>query len=404
MRKLIWICVLTLQGFAFDIEDIEIMRQDGVLIAYQGEREAHTIANGTTPSQLLEVKYLKLDGQYLNAIPSWLPQMTNIIKLELQNTNIDLIDLTALSPLINLNSLDLSNNPKLFNKGGSLNELLQYFHLYELSLDNTGGSSSDYQNIGSHKSLIKLDLSNNSLSSIEGLGLQNLNNLKELKIIQSGISGTLDTAYLPKESLEYLDLSSNDIKRFLYSSDFPTLNYLNISNNQSYLEFDEAWNDAYILKKLSDGAFNKGVALPTSIMKRLGIESKWLTPTSTTCTANGGKIESNGICEAPWEEAKAICSASGGSLPSIEELKDVVTGCGGTNATLGDSDWESITDKNKANTSYQSCYKSQGFTSYGYWSATAYADGTSTAWGVNFYFGGDSWGNKSHSFYVRCVR
>jgi len=124
--------------------------------------------------------------------------------------------------------------------------------------------------------------------------------------------------------------------------------------------------------------------------------SKWLTPTSTTCTSNGGKIESNGVCEAPWEEAKAICSASGGSLPSIEELKDVVTGCGGT---IDDY------DNNKANTSYQSCYKSQGFSSsFYYWSATTYASYTSYAWYVGFGYGFDLWYDKSNSYYARCVR
>ncbi len=132
--------------------------------------------------------------------------------------------------------------------------------------------------------------------------------------------------------------------------------------------------------------------------------SKWLTPTSTTCTANGGKIDSDGICKAPWGKAEAICSASGGSLPSVEELKEVVTGCGGTNTTYGDSDYDSIRDKNKANTSYQSCYKAQGFTSNYYWSATSCAYLTYSAWIANFYGGYASYNFKDVSNYVRCVR
>jgi hypothetical protein len=132
--------------------------------------------------------------------------------------------------------------------------------------------------------------------------------------------------------------------------------------------------------------------------------SKWLTPTSTTCTANGGEIDSDGFCYAPWEKAKTICSASGGSLPSVEELKEVVTGCGGTNTTYGDSDYDSIRDKNKANTSYQSCYKAQGFTSDDYWSATSLADGTNYAWIVYFGSGYTYSYRKGYSHYVRCVR
>ncbi|MBN2824554.1 MAG: DUF1566 domain-containing protein [Campylobacterales bacterium] len=139
-------------------------------------------------------------------------------------------------------------------------------------------------------------------------------------------------------------------------------------------------------------------------MSTTSLQAKWLTPTSTTCATNGGEIDSDGMCKALWEEAKAICSASGGSLPSIEELKEVITGCGGTNTTYGDSNRGSITDKNIANSSYQSCYKSQGFASYNYWSATTYAGFTSGAWSVNFYYGYGYWNNKSSSYYVRCVR
>jgi len=39
-----------------------------------------------------------------------------------------------------------------------------------------------------------------------------------------------------------------------------------------------------------------------------------------------------------------------------------------------------------------------------YWSATTYADGTDHAWDVDFGYHNDSWGVKSDSDYVRCVR
>ncbi len=355
---------------ALDMDDIKIMRDSGVKIAFPHERKAHAISSSTKPSDLLKVNYIRLNGQYLSKIPAWLPKMTNLVKLELEDTNIDLKDLFALKPLINLNTLNLSNNKNLFNKGGKLSELLSHFSLSELYLSNTGGSSSDYANIGENISLIKLDLSDNSISSIESLHLEKLKNLKRLTLENNSISGTLDTAYLPKESLVYLNLSSNDISRLKFSSDFPTLKSLYIAKNRSYLEFDEEWNDVYILKQLSEGIFNEDVVLPKSIMKRLGIKSKWITPSSSVCRANGGKVESDG-CKANWENAKKICSVMGRRLPNINELKKVVTDCGGTSGTINlhNDNWGNIGNKNKNNKSYQSCYKGKEFSSeVSYWS------------------------------------
>ncbi len=125
------------------------------------------------------------------------------------------------------------------------------------------------------------------------------------------------------------------------------------------------------------------------------IIGKWLIPSKNICTTNGGEIDSNGICQAPWEKAEAICSASGGRLPLIEELKEVVTECGGK---IYDS------DSNVANSSYQSCYDAKGFTSGDYWSISPFASDTSAAWYVNFKDGYDGWDYKSRTHFVRCVR
>ena len=58
-------------------------------------------------------------------------------------------------------------------------------------------------------------------------------------------------------------------------------------------------------------------------------ESKWITPSDSVCKSNGGEIKDNG-CEANWENANKICSASGGSLPSIDLLSFIaVVDCGG---------------------------------------------------------------------------
>ena len=40
----------------------------------------------------------------------------------------------------------------------------------------------------------------------------------------------------------------------------------------------------------------------------------------------------------------------------------------------------------------------------GYWSSTTHASDSSLAWGVDFLNGYGGWGDKSHSYFVRCVR
>jgi hypothetical protein len=122
--------------------------------------------------------------------------------------------------------------------------------------------------------------------------------------------------------------------------------------------------------------------------------SQWITPTRSVCESNGGEIE-NGHCRAKWEDAKQICSASGGALPSKEVLGKVVSSCGGV---LNDS------KKNRQNSAYQSCYKEKGFTSNYYWSSTTYVNVSSFAWGVYFYGANQGMHGKNAHDYVRCVR
>ena len=132
--------------------------------------------------------------------------------------------------------------------------------------------------------------------------------------------------------------------------------------------------------------------------------SKWITPTDGVCKANGGKINKHGACVANWENAKKICRASGGKFPSRADLEKVVVDCGGSVAIYGNKDWDSLTDKNIANKSYQSCYKEKGFPFYLYWSSTIHASHTNSAWFVDFLHGVTNLTTKSDNHCVRCVR
>ena len=129
-------------------------------------------------------------------------------------------------------------------------------------------------------------------------------------------------------------------------------------------------------------------------------KSKWITPSNSTCRSKGGKLY-KGICQANWQQAKSICRASGGRLPTKNELISVISECGGNTANR-----DSAYTENREDPKYQSCYKQKGFiASYSYWSSTTNAGYSSNAWVVYFYDGYQSYyGNKSNSNYVRCVR
>ena len=130
--------------------------------------------------------------------------------------------------------------------------------------------------------------------------------------------------------------------------------------------------------------------------------SKWITPKDSVCKSNGGKINKHGVCEAPWKEAKNICRASGGSLPSKEVLGQVITDCGGI--LINDFSEKDYT-KNRKNSNYHSCYKSKGFfDSSLYWSSTSDVNSYNSAWLVNFHYGNQGRSSKDSSYYVRCVR
>ena len=91
-------------------------------------------------------------------------------------------------------------------------------------------------------------------------------------------------------------------------------------------------------------------------------------------------------------------------LPSIKELREVVSSCGGISVDYLDDDWDSIKDKNKNNNYYQNSYKEKGFSSYYYWSSTSYQNSSYDAWVVYFAYGNVSNYYNDYNFFVRCVR
>jgi hypothetical protein len=122
------------------------------------------------------------------------------------------------------------------------------------------------------------------------------------------------------------------------------------------------------------------------VVEKKEVKTKWFSPTDS---------------RVKWEKAKELCRDNRGRLATIEELKEVVTDCGGTVT----KDWESnIAHKNKVNTTYKSCYKEKGFKSSYYWSSTSVVGDENYAWFVYFYYGNVDGNVKNDNYYVRCVR
>jgi hypothetical protein len=144
--------------------------------------------------------------------------------------------------------------------------------------------------------------------------------------------------------------------------------------------------------------FSKRLPTPMIVLKRGGdvpptprptakpIGSKWITPTDKKVT---------------WEKAKQLCRDNGGRLPTREELRRVITDCGGIN---NQNSLTKDAKKNKENDNYHSCYKKKGFTSSNYWSSTTNMSFGSDAWFVYFVYGYDDWNDKTDEYRVRCVR
>jgi hypothetical protein len=154
--------------------------------------------------------------------------------------------------------------------------------------------------------------------------------------------------------------------------------------------------------KLIDKGFNKAEISSICDMQaksttKVKPKSKWITPTNATCRRKGGKLF-KGICKANWQQAKNICRASGGRLPSKSELIQVISDCGGYRSNI-----ETGYSANPGDLNYHSCYKRKGFASYSYWSSTT--DDGYAAYVINFGIGYQlhySHGNYDKS--VRCVR
>jgi len=125
-------------------------------------------------------------------------------------------------------------------------------------------------------------------------------------------------------------------------------------------------------------------------------KAEWIDPPRKVCSKNGGKFIHKDGCKASWIDANRICHASGGKLPTIDELKKVVMQCGGEIDTY---------ENNLYNLSYQQCYKQKGFGhDKNYWSETTTFYDVYGAWSINFKYGSQDDSYKNCLNDVKCIK
>ena len=115
----------------------------------------------------------------------------------------------------------------------------------------------------------------------------------------------------------------------------------------------------------------------------------WITPTNNICRYYGGETKSSSSiikCKANWENAKSICRASGGHLPSLIDLRKVINDC----------NW---------NNDFNSCPQSKNRYYDAYWSAQDELEDDSygQVWKANIDEGYEKLTNQKYKNVVRCV-
>lgn len=308
MIRWMWLALLALPLAALDLDDVDQMRYAGVKISFPGERTAHAILAKMKPAQVIKADYLGFNGAPLYFIPDWLPQMTALVRLDLQRTKITLKDLEKLVPLKRLSILDLRDNA-LFKKTGtlSLTQILTNFDLNELYLSNTGGHSGSYGAIGSLDGLIRLDLSGNRIENIEPLKLSSLRHLKYLNLSDNHLD-SINVDALPRHSLVTLDIAQNNLDRFPFAGDFPALESLDLSQNKRYMRFDERYGSIFLFKHLVQLKINDDVKIPQGLREKLRRYVNFIEP-HYTHNANGLMWQDNldvGRERRSWGDAMAL--------------------------------------------------------------------------------------------------
>ncbi|MCI5179142.1 MAG: DUF1566 domain-containing protein [Candidatus Electrothrix sp. AW3_4] len=435
----------------FTVDEIRIMHNAGIKVAFPGQRTAQVLPAATSPHDLLRVELLDFSGSSLYRVPPWLKRFTNLRKLDLSNNHLDAdSDLPeTLQAMPRLDVLNLANNP-LFTKEPAASQSLgpvwqRLTELGELYLSGTEGRAKNYGSLAPLWSLQKLDLSHNRIKNeVSVLELNKLSDLQELKLSHNGISKFPETE-LPVQNLQLLDLSHNDLTEIPYLA-MNALKIWNLQGNGAVRLADD-YGDLFSLPNLKKLQYDSGSdydnlsKLPEGLRKKLeGIAARekerlrkeyeqacskglrygqyldhcngTITDTETglmwkRCSEglSGVNCEEGEAKKYKWNDAvqrfKNIQYAgySDWRLPTIDELKTLVYCSNGVKDTKNGK----CNDSSKKPTINQQAFPNT--LSYPYWSGSPDALLSDYAWGVNFHNGFSSFDNRyGDSYAVRLVR
>ncbi|MCI5115793.1 MAG: DUF1566 domain-containing protein [Candidatus Electrothrix sp. AW1] len=422
----------------FTVDEIRIMHNAGIKVAFPGQRIAQVLPAATSPHDLLRVELLDFSGSSLYRVPPWLKRFTNLRKLDLSNNHLDADSdlLETLQAMPRLDVLNLANNP-LFAKEPAASQSLgpvwqRLTELGELSLSGTEGRAKNYGSLAPLWSLQKLDLSHNRIKNeVSVLELNKLSDLQELKLSHNGMSKFPGTE-LPVQNLQLLDLSHNNLTEIPYVQ-MNALKIWGLQGNGAVRLADD-YGDLFSLPNLRKLQYDSGSdydnlsklpeGLPEKIRRSTCSQGRiemgqyidncngTITDTKTglmwkRCSEglSGMNCEEGEAKEFTWNDAvqrfKNIQYAgySDWQLPTIDELKTLVYCSNGVKNTKNGR----CNKGSEMPTINQQAFPNTPATNY--WSGSPYADYSDNAWYVNFGYGVSFSDYRNVNYYaVRLVR
>lgn len=443
------------EGADLTLDDIKIMREMGVRVAFGNEKKGHPIPDNISINELKQATILDFGGKSLYQIPTWLRNFNNLKKLDLSNAHVPFADIANFPNMNNIEILILHNNDLFKTQSVDANDAEQWLIFLNkiqnvkvldlsfkpLTLKETSEKRYVPANLHFLANLIKLDLSGNHIGDdIQDIGLQKMNGLQTLDVSNTQISNANIMQYLPLSDLVKLNLGYNKLAKINYYQAISSLKELNLEGNAG-LQLADEYAGAFISRDLLLLTYDDNAKIPAELQQRL-----WLKNLQKTGGKQAVKLAKKGIykdkktglqwmrcslgqkwngknctgeaAEYEWKEAFQAIKAlnktgyagySDWRLPNIAELHTLIYCSTGFKRTykIPTSDGKKTLqgeckDGHKVPTIDTMAFPNTE--AFWYWSSSPYANLSYNAWIVNFGNGNAGYNYKDNTNHVRAVR